>query len=85
MFRQYLLPKYKEATDEQLKQLGYAVLGFHERNIEKMNPQLHHNFKVTIQPIEFDDRYEQRQFEKFVRDAGKYSDLTIEEIIKRLP
>lgn len=87
MFRDKILPLYRNATTEQLRILSYGVFGFVGRYNKLLFPDEYEEFKKQVQPIEYKG-YEKRQVEKIVSHKRNTSAYTIngviEEIQKRL-
>ena len=86
MFRDKILPLYRDATDEQLKILSYGVFGHVGRFNKLFFPDEYEEFKKQVQPIEYEG-YTKRRVEKYVsnkRNAGAYSLSEVIETVQKV-
>lgn len=86
MFRDKILPLYRDATDEQLKILSYGVFGHVGRFNKLFFPDEYEEFKKQIQPIEYEG-YTKRQVEKIVsnkRNADAYKLVEVIEAVQKV-
>ena len=81
MFRDKMLPLYRDATVEQLKILSYGVFGHVGRYNKLFFPDEYEEFKKQVQPVEYEG-YAKRQVEKIVSNRRNTSAYTIEEVIE---
>ena len=81
MFRDKILPLYRNATVEQLRILSYGVFGYVGKYNKLLFPEEYEEFKKQVQPIEYEG-YEKRQVEKIVSNKKNTSAYTIEEVIE---
>ncbi len=80
MFRDKILPLYRDATDEQLKILSYAVFGHVGRYNKLLFPEEYEEFKKQIQPVEYEG-HTKRRVEKIVSNKKNTSAYKLEEVI----
>lgn len=81
MFRDRILPLYRNATNEQLKILSYGVFGYVGEYNKLLFPDEYEEFKKQVQPIEYKG-YEKRQVEKIVSNKRNTGEYTISEVIE---
>ena len=83
MFRDKILPLYRDATIEQLKILRYGVFGYVGKYNKLLFPDEYEEFKKQVQPIEYEG-YEKRQVEKIVSNKRNTNEYTISGVIEEV-
>lgn len=83
MFRDKILPLYRDATTGQLKILSYGVFGYVGKYNKLLFPDEYEEFKKQVQPTEYEG-YQKRQVEKIVSSKRNTSEYTISEVIKEV-
>lgn len=81
MFRDKMLPLYRDATVEQLKILSYGVFGHVGRYNKLFFPDEYEEFKKQVQPIEYEG-YTKRQVEKIVSNKKNTDAYILSEVIE---
>ena len=83
MFRDKILPLYRDATIEQLKILSYGVFCYVGKYNKLLFPDEYEEFKKQVQPIEYEG-YEKRQDEKIVSNKRNTNEYTISGVIEEV-
>ena len=83
MFRNKILPLYRNATIEQLKILSYGVFGHVGRYNKLLFPDEYEEFKKQVQTVVYEG-YQKRQFEKIVSNKRNTNEYTISGVIEEV-
>ena len=83
MFRDKILPLYRDATIEQLKILSYGVFGYVGKYNKLLFPDEYEECKKQVHPIEYEG-YEKRQVEKIVSNKRNTNEYTISGVIEEV-
>ncbi len=83
MFRNKILPLYRNATTEQLKILSYGVFGHVGEYNKLLFPDEYEEFKKQVHPAEYEG-YQKRQIEKIVSSKRNTNVYTVEEVVEEV-
>lgn len=80
MFREKLMPLYRDATDLQLALLGFAAFGEYAEMVEEFYPKEYKAFAQRINPV-VRSEYAEREAGKIVFAYGESTEHTVEHVL----